>query len=205
MVAAWLRGDSDHIYAKLHDILPHYDIDFTLSRLPDDLREHVIDWLSDNILELGEAVQKWMSQKIASTYYEAARRTNREDLHAVIAAKGPAILARDLPYIIQACRWRSYDRMRRQRKEIEIIPQIEFAQIDTAMESLGVDERLLALRQQLSRLANVDVTILWRSAEGCEDAAIAEMLQMTVEAVRQRRHRAIRRLRTSLENHNNIK
>lgn len=201
LVAAWLRGDSEEIYPQLVQAMQHFEIEEVLSRLPEDLRDHAMVWLAENVSTLGERVRLWFDERASTIYKQAAQRIDKEDLHAVIASRGTSILARDLPYIIQACRWREYDRKRRERRELQLdTDESDLAPFDAAFEHIVEDDRLIHLRQQLSRLANVDVVILWRSAEGHDDATIATMLQMTPEAVRQRRHRAIRRLRRYVGN-----
>lgn len=195
IVAAWLRGDSDEIYPRFVRIVQGRSIDQVLAALPADLRQHLLEWMAENASELRQGIRDWVNERTRHTYEEAARRTDPEDLHDVLVARGPSILTRDLPYIVQACRWRSFDRSRRARKDVELdYEHAEFETFESAFEQLANDERLGRLRSHLAQLANLDVAILWRTADGLDDKRIGEVLGMSTEAVRQRRHRAIRRL-----------
>ncbi len=200
ILAAWLRGDSNEIYPRFVTIVQDRSIDEVLAALPADLRQHLMGWMAENASELRKDIREWVNERTRHAYEEAARRTDPEDLHDVLVARGPSILTRDLPYIVQACRWRSFDRSRRARKDVGLdYERPEFETFENAFEQLANDERLGSLRLHLAQLANLDVAILWRTAEGLDDERIGGLVGMSPEAVRQRRHRAIRRLRHLLK------
>jgi hypothetical protein len=132
-------------------------------------------------------------------------------LHQLIAAHGPEILQKGLPYILIAARnWQ-----RNRYRQAVAHPQVPLTELPADVsarsvwdpyERLAQKEGLRALADALARLDDEDFLVVWRHAEGEPDTAIQQEWDAvgfqppapTVEYLRKRRQRARERLRTLL-------
>jgi hypothetical protein len=206
MLDAWRAGDTSGLYAMFVRTLEHVDCDAALGALPGDARGHLVERLQARDGEFAMAIadasprarariRAWNDLQGVRAYQSVVPYVNRDDLHEVLAARGPNLLAQDVPYIIQACRWKHIDRTRRRLREEQLLEHNELAIVEDAFEVLVSDDRLVQLRIGLARLSDIDVMIVWKTAEGDDDHTIARRLRVSVDVVRQRRSRAVGRLR----------
>jgi DNA-binding CsgD family transcriptional regulator len=215
MLEAWRTGDTSGLYVMFVGVLENVDCDAALASLPEDARGHLVERLQERDGELAMVIadasprasariRAWNDTRNLNVYESVIPYVDREDLHEVLAARGPDFLGEDIPYIIQACRWKQLDRLRRRSREsvfyaeekvLGIVGDDVMARVETAFEVMVADTRLRQLRSALAQLSNVDIHIVWKTAEGDDDHTIARRLHVSVDVVRQRRSRAIGRLR----------
>lgn len=211
MLEAWRSGDTSGLYVMFVRILENVDCDAALASLPEDARGHLVDRLQKDDGELASAladasprasarIRAWHLTRGERVYHSVTPYVDRDDFHEVLATRGPDLLNEDVPYIIRACRWKHIDRVRRLSRESELLDGSNLedsllAKVEDAFEVLVADARLVQLRSALSQLTDIDVLIVWKTADGDDDHRIATQLNVSVDVVRQRRSRAVGRLR----------
>lgn len=142
-------------------------------------------------------------------YRAAIERESADDVHDLIAARGPEILDADLPYLIRSARnarlagWHRGKRFQSLGQASgDDVPAAD-VDLDAAMDAAAALEITLAL---MAEMGDRDVLLLWRIAEGhsYEDVAV-ELVGRDLEpslpspdALRQRRVRLLRGLRDAL-------
>ena len=141
-------------------------------------------------------------------YRELSRITDLDALHSVIAAQGAEILDKGLPYVLIAARnWRrSAHRRSLAHQEIAVTDAPEPASVWDPFQELAQNESLARLTSALSELADEDVLVVWRHAEGYADSEIQhewdelgfEPRTPTMEYLRKRRQRAREQLKDLL-------
>lgn len=211
LLAAWRTGDTSGLYAMFVGILENVDCDAALASLPEDARGHLVERLQEREGEFASVIADASPRATARirawndtrTYHSVAPHVDRDDLHDALAARGPDLLKEDIPYIIRACRWKRIDRARRHSREAELpgggdLDDNYLARVEDAFELLVADARMVELRSALARLSDVDLCVVWKTADGDDDYTIAQRLNVSVDVVRQRRSRAVGRLRDLL-------
>jgi DNA-directed RNA polymerase specialized sigma24 family protein len=116
----------------------------------------------------------------------------------LIVRHGPSVLDMDLPYLVTAARNQLFSTWRRTSRE-HTVSENEAAVAATSLwdpfERIALQENARELAFALAELADTDVMIVWLSADGYPDREIQERLagrgdDITLESIRQRRHRA---------------
>jgi hypothetical protein len=142
-------------------------------------------------------------------YRAAIERESADDVHDVIAARGPEILDADLPYLIRSARnarlagWRKGRRL--QSFGLAGGDDVAAAEVDfdAAIDAADALELTLGL---IAELSDRDALLLWRIAEGRSyDDVAAELVGSGLEsslpslnALRKRRSRLLQQLRDGL-------
>ena len=145
-------------------------------------------------------------------YQKLRRIADPDALHQVIAAHGPGILDKGLPYILIAARnWqRSAHRRTVAHPEVplsDLPAEPSSGSIWDPFERLAQKQGLRALADALAHLEDEDFLVVWRHAEGESDVAIQQEWDKlgfrpaspSVEYLRKRRQRAREQLRQRLK------
>ncbi len=132
-----------------------------------------------------------MNQQQLERYARVAAIVGLDSLHDLLARRGLDVLSSSISYVVQACRWRKLSRARRTRRE-DLVDELPVTAI-VFQSSARHDRRALATF--VGQLNAQDAQALQAFACGFDDAEISAQLGINPNLVRQRRFRAVRRLR----------
>lgn len=153
----------------------------------------------------GESTKAPQSLDRIELYRKLSRIADLDALHSVIAAHGAEVLDKGLPYVLIAARnWRRSDHRRSAaHPEVPVTDAPEPASLWDPFQELAQNESLRRLTSALAELADEEVLVVWRHAEGYTDGEIQqewdalafEPRTPSVEYIRKRRQRARARLK----------
>lgn len=143
-------------------------------------------------------------------YRRLSRIIDMDALHSVIARHGAEVLDKGLPYVLIAARnWRRSDHRRNSaHPEVPVADAPEPASLWDPFQELAQSRSLSRLTSALASLADEDVLVVWRHAEGYTDTEIQkEWDELGFEPrtpsdayIRKQRQRARARLKELLGN-----
>lgn len=153
----------------------------------------------------GDPAEEWRE-----VYEALARRPELEEVHELIARKGPEVLRRGVPWLLIRARLDARSTARRQRRRAraaeDAVPPPGGASLWDPYERVVAAESLSRLLAGLAELPLEDALLVWWHAEGRSDTEVAAQWQElglapkepSAAALRKRRERARKRLREHL-------
>jgi len=159
--------------------------------------------------DAAEGEQRLQTIDRVGLYRKLSRLTGLDALHQLIAAHGPEILDKGLPYLLVAARNWKRSALRRRAAHVEVsVPDLDHlpSSLWDPFRQLEQKESLRAVLGALAELDDQDVLVVWRHAEGHSDEEIRrewnalgfEPRDPSVEYLRKRRQRARESLRETL-------